>query len=567
MDFRKIALYAAIVIVALFLWNAWQREFPATTGQTTATTTNSTQSTTASNTAGTSAVPTIPKGTSNHQAQSQTAIPQAVKTKAIAAGQFIHVKTDVLDILINVKNGEIDQAKLLKYPVSLKTPKQKMALFNTNPDTYYVAKSGLAVKQGDSAAKGISHYTAAKTQYDLTTGQKELLVPLHWRNAQGVMVTKTYVFQRGSYTIGMHYNIVNQSSTPWSGYVYTQLARKQPPKHKGSFLSSYANFNGAAISSPAEHYQKLKFKNFASEPVNKYIQGGWAAMIQQYFLSAWVPPATQKYYYASSVNNGVYTLSMVGPTMTVQPKQTLATQDKLYVGPAIASSLNALSPHLSMAIDYGWLWFISKIIFWVMKLIHHFVGNWGWSIILTTIVIKLLFYPLSDKSFRSMAKMRKLQPRMAKLKERHGGDRQAMSKATMEMYRKEKVNPLGGCLPIVIQIPVFIALYWVIMQSVELYQAPWWLWIKDLSVHDPYYILPVLMGGLMFVQQKLSPPPPDPTQAKVMMFMPVIFTVFFLQFASGLVLYWVTNTLVTILHQYYVIRRVERQDKLKKHNK
>jgi len=563
MDYRKIIIYAALVVVALFLWNAWQREFPPKAVQPSTVQQSQTQTAPTTSDSTKSSVPSVPQNGAQPQ-RAKSTVPQAAHIAK--NGEFIHVKTDVLDVLIDTHGGNLKQAKLLKYPLSLKMPQEKVALFNSNADTYYVAQSGLTGKQGPDTQKGLARYTTAKTQYHLSAGQKQLTVPLHWRNARGLMVTKTYVFHRGSYTVGMDYHINNKSSKPWTGYVYTQLARTKVA-HKGSLLTHYATFVGAAVSSPAKHYDKLKFKNFADEPLNQTVQGGWAAMIQQYFLSAWVPPAKQTYHYYTRVNNGIYTVGMIGPAITVAAAQTLNTENKLYVGPAIASRLDAVAPHLSMAVDYGWLWFISEIIFWLMKLIHTFVGNWGWSIILTTVVIKLIFYPLSDKSFRSMAKMRKLQPRMAQLKERHGSDRQAMSRATMEMYRKEKVNPLGGCLPMVIQIPVFIGLYWVIMQSVELRQAPWMFWVKNLSVHDPYYILPVLMGLLMLVQQKLSPPPPDPTQAKIMMFMPVMFTVFFLTFPSGLVLYWLTNTLVTILHQYYVIRRVERQDKLKKRKK
>jgi YidC/Oxa1 family membrane protein insertase len=324
---------------------------------------------------------------------------------------------------------------------------------------------------------------------------------------------------------------------------------------------------GAAVSSPAAHYQKLKFDSFTEEPLSQDAQGGWAAMIQQYFLSAWVPNATETYHYYTSANNdGVYTIGMISAALTIAPGQQATKTAQLYVGPAIASNLDQVSPYLGMTIDYGWLWFISQIIFWMMKHIFDIVGNWGWSIILVTLVIKAIFYPLSNKSFHSMAKMRILQPRIAQLKERLGDDRQAMSKAMMDLYREEKVNPLGGCLPMLVQIPVFIALYWVIIQSVELRQAPWLGWVTDLSVHDAYYILPVIMGLLMFLQQKLSPPPPDPTQAKVMMFMPVIFTVLFLNFPSGLVLYWVTNTLITVIHQYIITVKYEREEKAKKAN-
>ena len=553
MDFRKIVLYVGLVLVGLYLWNTWQREFPqdvtpvATTQQQVSHTDNKADNT----------VPNAPK--SERELLTNSGSPDVQKTQK--NGGFIHVKTDVLDILIDPQGGNVVQAKLLKYPQTLTGKQQKVTLFNTDVTQYYVAQSGLTSKEGPDTQAQLAQYSTEQNSYVLGNGQQQVTVPLHWHNSKGLTVTKTFVFHRGSYVIDMDYHVLNSGSKPWVGYVYTQLARTQP-QQRGSLLTHYATFSGGAVSSPATHYQKIKFKNFSESPLNQEAQGGWAAMIQQYFLSAWVPPATQNYHYYTKVNNGVYTLGMISSAITVKQTQQLNTQNKLYVGPAIGKNLNALAPYLGMTIDYGWLWFISKLIFTLMKLIQGVIGNWGWSITLTTIVIKLLFFPLSDKSFRSMARMRRLQPRMAQLKERYGDDRGAMGKATMELYRKEKVNPLGGCLPIAIQIPVFIALYWVIIQSVELRQAPWLFWVNDLSTHDPFYILPVLMGGLMLIQQKLSPPPPDPTQAKVMMLMPVIFTIFFLPFPSGLVLYWITNTLVTILHQYYVIRRTERQEKL-----
>jgi YidC/Oxa1 family membrane protein insertase len=555
MDYRKIALYAALVVVALLLWNSWQREFPATkpVANTTASQPATPSGVTQPSKTG---VPSVPQ--SNHGAQ-QTHSKAPVVASSKKNKRLITVKTDVLNVAIDTLGGNLEQAALINYKQE-DNPQQPVALFNQNPSSYYVAESGLTGKLGPDTQKGQVTYRAAKSSYTMTKGQKSITVDLTWRNAQGLRVTKSYVFTRGSYAVAMHYKVQNQGGKPWTGYVYTQLARTQPGK-TGSVLTHYATFTGAAVSSPSEHYQKLKFKNFASEPLNQNATDGWAAMIQQYFLSAWVPPAKQNYHYYTTANNDIYTVGMIGPAQVVQPGQSMTTTNTLYVGPAIASNLDKLSPHLSMTIDYGWLWFISKIIFWIMKIIHGVIGNWGWSIILTTIVIKVIFYPLSDKSFKSMAGMRKLQPKMAALKERHDSDRQAISKATMELYKTEKVNPLSGCLPIVIQIPVFIGLYWVIMQSVEFRMAPWMFWIKDLSVHDPYYILPVIMGVLMFLQQKLSPPPADPTQAKVMMFMPVIFTVFFLHFPAGLVLYWITNTLFTILHQLYVYKRVANKEK------
>lgn len=556
MDYKKMFLYAGLVVVALMLWNAWQRENPPVNNAAPnrVVTSNTAQLSTQS---GAGTVPSVP--TTNQAVKNK--VPSAAKS--LQQGRYIQVKTDVLNVRIDTRGGNIEQASLLRYPQSLHS-KDNVTIFNSTGDDFYVAQSGLTGASGPDTQRGQAQYRAVNHRYVLAKNQNKIAVPLVWRNAQGIEITKTFIFKRNSYAINMDYSVKNNSDKPWTGYLYTQLARKQPEKH-GSVLTQVASFTGGAISSPAEHYQKIKFKDFGVQAQNQNITGGWAAMIQQYFLSAWVPPANQTYQYYSKVSDdGIYTLGMIGPGMTVYPAHQLQTSNKLYVGPAIASRLNAVAPYLSMAIDYGWLFFISKIIFWLMSILHGILSNWGWAIIFTTIVIKVLFYPLSDKSFKSMAGMRKLQPRMAQLKERYEGDRAGLSKATMELYRKEKVNPLSGCLPILIQIPVFIALYWVIIQSVEFRLAPWMLWVKDLSVHDPYYILPVVMGGLMFLQQKMSPPPPDPTQAKVMMFMPVIFTVFFLHFPSGLVLYWITNTLFTICHQFYVYRRFDQQQKSKK---
>lgn len=552
MDFRKTALYVAIAIVIVILWNAWQHEFLPQKAEPAAQTQTAPAATKA---ASASSVPTVPT------AKTSTPTHAAPITTHDVKG-LITIKTDVLKVLINPKGGNVVRAELLDYPAE-KGSKQGKLLFNQQPTTRYIAQSGLTGKMGPDTQSGPVTYQVASQNFQLKSGQDSLKVNLHWKNSKGLSVTKQYVFTKDSFAIKTNFIVDNQTAKSWTGYVYTQLARVQPPKeHHG--IAHYATFIGAAVSSPSEHYKKLKFKNFASEPLNQNAKDGWAAMIEQYFLSAWVPNKDAEYHYYTTAANGLYTVGMIGKAWTVAAGQQLSTSSTLYVGPAIASRLDKLSPHLSMTIDYGWLWFISKFIFWIMKLLHGIIGNWGWAIIFTTVIIKLIFYPLSDKSFRSMAAMRRLSPKMQSLKEKHEGDRAGLSRATMELYRKEKVNPLSGCLPIAIQIPVFIALYWVIIQSVEFRMAPWMLWIHDLSVHDPYYILPVIMGGLMFLQQRMSPPPPDPTQAKIMMFMPVLFTVFFLQFPSGLVLYWITNTLFTICHQFYVYRSEDKKFKAKK---
>jgi YidC/Oxa1 family membrane protein insertase len=317
-----------------------------------------------------------------------------------------------------------------------------------------------------------------------------------------------------------------------------------------------SQYTGAAISTQSNHYQKISFKDMDQSDVNVSTQGGWAAMLQHYFISAWVPNQNQTNQLYSRDYNGVYGIGMANPVISIAANNTAQTGATLYVGPAIAENLSAVAPYLDKTIDYGYLWFISQLLFSLMKGIYHFVGNWGWSIILVTVIIKIIFSPLSAKSYRSMANMRKLQPKITAIRERYKDDRQKLAKASMELYKAEKVNPMGGCLPILIQIPVFFALYWVIIESVELRQAPFILWIHDLSARDPYFILPVIMGLSMFIQQRLNPAPADPIQAKVMMFMPLLFTLMFLNFPSGLVLYWIVNNCISILQQWWITRKI-----------
>lgn len=544
MDKLRIVIWVAIILVALSIFNLWQREHAQKITHQTTTSIN-----TASNTATmpNNVIPSAPTKTVN-------TVPSTSHV-ATHHSSLIHVKTDVLDIAIDKKGGSLVSANLLKYPASLHAS-QGVQLLNNNNTDYYVATSGITGKQGpDSPTDGIATYQTSKTQYQLAEGQNQLNVDLTWQN-NGVTITKRYLFSRDSYSIKMQYIVKNNASTPWAGNMYLQLMRK-PPENKSSILH-YGQFTGAAVSSPAHNYQKYSFSKLASGDVKQTTKQGWAAMVQHYFLSAWVPPADQAFTYRSLESNGHYLVGMIGPEINAAPGQTVTNQATFYTGPAIAKNLDAVAPHLSMTIDYGWLWFISKILFWIMTHIYAVVGNWGIAIILLTIMIKLVFFHLSTKSYRSMGHMRRLQPRMKQLKERHGDDKAAFSKAMMTLYKKEKVNPVGSCLPMLIQIPFFIALYYMIIESVQLRQAPFFLWVHDLSVADPFYILPVIMGGLMFLQQRLNPPAPDPIQQKVMMFLPVVFTFFFLHFPAGLVLYWITNTGFGMAHQWWCIRSVNK---------
>ena len=406
------------------------------------------------------------------------------------------------------------------------------------------------------------HFTSAKSSYKLGDN-KELVVTLE-ANQNGIDIIKTYVFKRSSYNIEVKQTLKNNSPKVFTGRFYGQFLRKDIKESKSMLdVHSYATFSGATLSSTDDKYQKESYKNIKENPQNIQTSQGWASMVQHYFISAWVPENastnSKNTLYTRYIGNDLYTTGVAMPTFSIEPGKIFTNKSQLYVGPTIKTNLDKVAPNLSLTVDYGWLWFISDIIFWAMSLIHHVVGNWGLAIILVTFLIKLIFYPLSAKSYRSMAKMRLLQPKIKLLKEQYGDDKQKMTQQMMQMYKREKVNPVGGCLPMLVQIPVFIALYWVLLESVQLRQAPFIFWIHDLSIKDPFYILPILMGLSMFAQQRLNPAPPDPMQAKIMMFMPVVFTVMFLNFPSGLVLYWLTNNILGITQQWWVMKQVENQ--------
>ena len=388
-----------------------------------------------------------------------------------------------------------------------------------------------------------------------------MVVTLKGTNADGVSINKEFVFSKNSYLIDVRYVLKNEGRSAWKGYMNTQLLRTTPPEDKSSMFH-VGSFTGASYSNPGVHrYQKINFADMTKENLNIHTDGGWIAMQQHYFLSAWVPVADSKSNFYTRASDGDYTIGSVSQPIVLEPGQQKDTSSRLYLGPEVTSILKSIAPGLDLTVDYGWLWFLSSLLFSFMKTIYFVIGNWGWSIILVTLLIKLAFYRLSATSYKSMAAMRKLQPKLLQLRERYGDDKAKISQATMELYKQEKVNPLGGCLPIVIQIPVFIALYWVLLESVELRQAPFIFWIKDLAMPDPFHVLPIIMGATMLIQQRLNPAPPDPMQAKVMMFLPILFTGLFWNFPAGLVLYWVVNNSLSILQQWYITRKYS-DDKL-----
>lgn len=468
--------------------------------------------------------------------------------------QWISVTTDVLNIKIDPVGGDITYAELLDYPQTLHS-KEGEILVERGTVNRFIPESGLIGKNDngpDSKQRGRAHYRAAQAHYQMTDSNT-LQVDLVWEHPDGVAVTKQYLFKKGSYVIDVNYDINNQTSSAWHGNLYGLLKQEYVKTGSGSMFG-LQTYQGGAVRTIDKPYKKLSFADMKKKPLRQQLEGGWAALVEHYFLTAWIPQKTSKNDYYTKVDQGdIYNIIVTTP-VEVSPGTRQTVSGQFYIGPEKADILKEVSPGLELTIDYGILWPISLVLFGLLKWIHSFVGNWGWSIILVTVIIKILFYKLSAASYRSMGKMRNLQPRIDSLKEKHGDDRQGFSVAMMELYRKEKINPLGGCLPILIQIPVFIALYYVLLESIELRQAPFMFWIQDLSAKDPYYVLPLIMGATMFLQQKMNPAPPDPMQAKVMMLMPLIFTVLFLSFPSGLVLYWTVNNLLSMLQQWHITR-------------
>ncbi|MCD6039265.1 MAG: yidC [Gammaproteobacteria bacterium] len=554
LDSLRIALYGAVVAILLLFYQAWEKEHNTVTTFSTLPITNGSAS----------YIPEI-KEVSN-EAKMSTAPSAASTNIKVATNQpIIHVTTDVLQADIDTVGGNITKIKLLQYPATLHST-QSFLLLNDSPDSRYLAQSGFLSSEGPDTIKSQAVYSIAQKNYLLEPNQQEITVKLYWQNSQGIKITKSFIFKRSQYNIDMEYHIDNQSPKPWDGHLYMQLLRKNSGENANqNRLSTTATYFGAAISSPEKRFQKIPFTEMRTKNLDKIITGGWAAMIQHYFVSAWIPDNTMPLQYFSHVtDDGLYTIGMISPKISVQPGETITSKSKFYSGPAIASNLDKVAPSLKLTIDYGWFWFISGIIFWMMQHIYNVIGNWGWSIVLVTIIIKLMFYHLSAKSYRSMSGMKKLQPKIALLKERFGEDKQKLTQATLELYKKEKVNPMSGCLPILIQIPVFIGLYWVLIESVQLRQAPFIFWIHDLSIKDPFYVLPVLMGLSMFLQQRLNPPPPDPMQAKIMMLMPIVFTALFLNFPAGLMLYWFVNNTLSFLQQWVIMRNIENPKNKKK---
>ncbi|KJH79827.1 membrane protein insertase YidC [Stutzerimonas stutzeri] len=483
--------------------------------------------------------------------QSASTLPE---TQA-SSTQLIRVRTDVLDVAIDPRGGDIVDLRLPEFPRRQDRPDVPFQLFERSAERTYEAQSGL-IGDGPDKASGRPLYSSEQQQYQLGEGQDRLVVDLKY-SEDGVDYTKRFTFDRGDYDLRVSYLIDNQSEKAWTGHMFGQLKRDDSGDPSSSTATGTATYLGAALWTKDEPYTKVSMSDMDDKNLKKTVEGGWIAWLQHYFVTAWIPaPDQTNQVQTRKDSRGNYIIGFTGPAISVAPGSQGETSATLYAGPKSQDKLEELSPGLRLTVDYGILWFIAQPIFWLLENIHALLGNWGWSIIVLTIVIKLAFFPLSAASYKSMARMRAVSPKMQALKEQFGDDRQKMSQAMMELYKKEKINPLGGCLPILVQMPVFLALYWVLLESVEMRQAPWMFWITDLSIKDPFFILPIIMGLTMFIQQQLNPTPPDPMQAKVMKLLPVIFTFFFLWFPAGLVLYWVVNNVLSIAQQWYITRKI-----------
>ena len=549
----RMILIIALALVSFLLWDAWQSDYGPRRVAPSGTESPSSGSGTGSGESQGADVPRLPQSV---QATSKST-PSASADEGRAdsgIGRKVSVRTDVLRVEIDSLGGTITRVELLTYPVATDKPDEPFVLLDeVESKDYFVAQSGLT---GTSPAPNhTTQYEFDSASYELAEGSDYLEVPLRWRSDDGVEFIRTYRFERDSYAVGVWVDIRNRSTMDWAGALYGQLQRGEPESPGGLFRTY--TYTGGILSGPDKPYEKVDFSDLASQNVDRTVTGGWVAMIQHYFAAAWIPAAEDaNYYYSQALSNGRFSLGVATPTYTIPAGGSSELSFTFYAGPKIQTRMQDVAPHLERTVDYGWLWLIAEPLFWLLSKIHSYIGNWGWSIIILTLLIKLAFFQLSATSYKSMARMRKLQPRITTLRERHASDKQRMNQAMMELYREEKINPLGGCLPIAVQIPVFIALYWVLLESVELRQASFIGWLDDLSLHDPFFVLPVLMGITMLIQQRLNPTPPDPMQAKIMMALPFVFTFFFLFFPSGLVLYWFVNNMLSIIQQWVITKKI-----------
>ena len=536
MDTRRLILFVIFSFSILMLWDAWQQKNnpvlePQATVQTAPAAANDSVA-----------------ATGNVNDANQTIVNEG--GFRLTSGQRIKVKTDLFEAEIDTVGGDIRHLVLNKH----RAEEVKNGNFVLMDDTFkpmlYVAQSGLMAA---NLPNHKSQFTTTASNYTLADGAASQEVRLSWEE-NGVKVDKIYTFHRNSYVIDVHYQITNGSAAPINPSAYYQIVHDSESNQGSAMMPT---FTGGAYFTQADKFKKIKFGDMADQNLSKTSKDGWIGLIQHYFASAWIPkPGVEREFYTKKLSDNIYAIGVVTPKAPIIAGATAEIGAQLYAGPQTEKELVKAAPGLEYTVDYGWLTIIAKPLFWVLSKIHGVVNNWGVAIILLTVLIKAAFFPLSAASYKSMAQMRELAPRLQSMKEKFGDDKQKMQQAMLEMYRTEKINPMGGCLPIIVQIPVFIALYWVLLGSVELRHAPFFGWIQDLSATDPWFILPILMGATMIIQTYLNPAPTDPIQAKVMKIMPVVFSVFFFFFPAGLVLYWLVNNILSIAQQWYVNKTI-----------
>ncbi|MGK2946158.1 MAG: membrane protein insertase YidC [Candidatus Malihini olakiniferum] len=535
MDLQRNLLLLALLFVSFLIWQTWETDKnpPAASTQAIQQATNAVSGDTAS------------QDFSNS-----------------SQGKLITVKTDVLSLTINTRGGDIEQANLLAFPDKLHSA-TPFLLLETTPEFVYQAQSGLTGKNGpdNPINRARPLFTTSQDHFELADGENALTVQLTYTNTDGVTFKKTFLLKRGDYALNVSYNVNNTSAQPLEVTLFCQLKQSiDLPKRRDTGSNNFAlhTYLGAAFSSSDEKYKKYSFSDM-KENLSVATNGGWVAMLQQYFATAWIPTtAGVNTFYTSKLDNRLAVIGFKTKPLTIDAGAQKDISAVLWVGPEIQDKMADVAPHLDLSVDYGWLWFISQPLFKLLKFLHGFIGNWGFSIIAITFIVRGIMYPLTKAQYTAIAKMRMLQPKIQAMRERIGDDKQRMSQEMMALYKEEKVNPFGGCFPLLIQMPIFLALYYMLMSSVEMRHAPFILWIADLSAQDPYYILPILMGITMFLIQKMSPTTvTDPMQQKIMIYMPILFTIFFLWFPSGLVLYYIVSNLVTIIQQQFIYRGLE----------
>ncbi|EIJ67323.1 membrane protein insertase YidC [Pasteurella bettyae] len=535
MDSRRSLLVIALLFISFLVYEQWQMDYHAPKSVVTEQVQNQSVTTNAEMPASTSSVQgTVDNGTH---------------------GQIISVKNDVVSLKIDTLGGDVVESSLSNYAAELHS-QERFVLLQNKPDAVYVAQSGLIGKDGIDTTASRAAYQVEGSDFALAEGQDELRVPLTLEK-NGVTYRKIFVVKRGSYDIEVNYEIQNQSGSAIEVQPYGQLKHTLVESSSNMAMPTYT---GGAYSSADTNYKKYSFDAMKDKNLSIDTKAGWVAVLQHYFVSAWIPNQDMDNQLYTSTGNGLGFIGYRGPVINVPAGATETIKSALWTGPKLQNEMGQVANHLDLTVDYGWAWFIAKPLFGLLNLIQSVVSNWGLAIIGVTLVVKGILYPLTKAQYTSMAKMRMLQPKMQEMRERFGDDRQRMSQEMMKLYKEEKVNPLGGCLPLIIQMPIFIALYWTFMEAVELRHAPFFGWIQDLSAQDPYYILPILMGASMFLLQKMSPTPvADPMQQKIMNFMPLIFMVFFLWFPAGLVLYWLVSNIITIVQQQLIYRGLEKK--------